>query len=238
MEQRPAQASWAQALRELGVVLRLDASEARLLLDEACRREPARCRRCGNDRIWGLRGNRLRCAECGYSFMRFTGRWLGLHRLPARTWLAAIKCFELGLRAPESAKLSGLSGPTAARMERTIQMALAALDPSWAGVVRACASGREVPRRFAIRRRGDAVKVETLPETDGGPRIDLTAEGWSPSSLRALRAAARRWVRLRPDRLALRLKEFEWRSNTQGGSLFNLGIDALARYMPAGLSDA
>lgn len=239
MAEQGTAVSWAQALNELGVILRLDASQAELMLEEAARREPHRCRRCGNERIYRLGGARLRCAECRYSFRAFTGRWLGRHRLPARVWLAAIKCFELGLGARELAQVSDLSLPTAAELERTVQMALAALDPSWTSVVRAVASGGDVPRSFKIRQQGDGVKVEPLPEAGDDVRIDLPPAGATPDSLRAFRAGIRRWMRLPPDRLALKLKEWEMRSNRKSGaSLFDLALEALVRYMPAGVSDA
>lgn len=238
MEQQATPVSWAQALNELGVILRLDAAEAELMLEEACRREPPKCRRCGNEKIYRLNAGRLRCAECRYSFRSFTGRWLGRHRLPARVWLAAIKCFELGLGARELAQVSELSLPTAAELERTVQMALAAMDPSWTSVVRACASGGDVPRSFRIRHQGDGVKVEALPEEGEDVRIDLPPVGSTPDTLKAFRAGIRRWMRLPADRLALKLKEWELRSNRRGTSLFNLALEALVRYMPAGVSDA
>lgn len=229
--------SWAQALNELGVILKLDEAQAELMLEEAGRREPHKCQRCGNEKIYRLGGGRLRCAECRYSFRPFTGRWLGRHRLPARVWLAAIKCFELGLGARELAQVSELSLPTAAELERTIQLALAALDPSWTSVVRACAAGGDVTRSFKIRQQGDGVKVEPLAEAGDDVRIDLPPAGSTPDSLRAFRAGLRRWMRLPPDRLALKLKEWELRSNRRAG-LFNLALEALVRYMPAGVSDA
>ena len=237
MEEQATGVSWAQALSELGTILKMDATQAEMMLEEACRREPHTCRRCGNDRIYRLGGGRLRCAECRYSFRPFTGRWLGRHRLPATVWLAAIKCFELGLGARELAQVSDLSLPTAAELERTIQMSLAALDPQWTTVVRACASGGDVTRSFKIRQQGDGVKVEPLAEASDDVRIDLPPAGATPDSLRAFRAGLRRWMRLPPDRLALKLKEWELRSNKRTG-LFDLALEALVRYMPAGVSDA
>ncbi|MBI5200807.1 MAG: transposase [Elusimicrobia bacterium] len=237
MEERAIGTSWAQALSELGTILKLDATQAELMLEDACRREPHVCRRCGNERIYRLGGGRLRCAECRYSFRPFTGRWLGRHRLPATVWLAAIKCFELGLGARELAQVAELSLPTAAELERTIQMSLAALDPQWTTVVRACASGGDVTRSFKIRQQGDGVKVEALPEAGDDVRIDLPPAGSTPDSLRAFRAGVRRWARLPADRLALKLKEWELRSNRRTG-LFELALEALVRYMPAGVADA
>ena len=237
MEDRTTGVSWAQALSELGAILKLDATQAELMLEEATRREPHQCRRCGNERIYRLGGGRLRCAECRYSFRPFTGRWLGRHRLPATVWLAAIKCFELGLGARELAQVSELSLPTAAELERTIQMSLAALDPQWTSVVRAVASGGSVTRSFKIRQQGDGVKVEPLPEAGDDVRIDLPPAGATQDSLRAFRAGVRRWMRLPADRMALKLKEWELRSNRRTG-LFELALEALVRYMPAGVSDA
>ncbi len=237
MEEQATGVSWAQALSELGTILKMDATQAEMMLEEASGREPHTCRRCGNDRIYRLGGGRLRCAECRYSFRPFTGRWLGRHRLPATVWLAAIKCFELGLGARELAQVSDLSLPTAAELERTIQMSLAALDPQWTTVVRACASGGDVTRSFKIRQQGDGVKVEPLAEASDDVRIDLPPAGATPDSLRAFRAGLRRWMRLPPDRLALKLKEWELRSNKRTG-LFDLALEALVRYMPAGVSDA
>ncbi|MBI4422669.1 MAG: transposase [Elusimicrobia bacterium] len=237
MEDYPTAVSWARALNELGGILRLDSNEAALMLEEACRREPPRCRRCGCDRIYRLNAGRLRCSDCRYSFRMFTGRWLGRHRLPAKVWLAAVKCFELGLGARELAQVADLSLPTAAELERTVQMSLAALDPSWTTVVRACASGGDVPHVFRIRQQGDGVRVEALPETDGDVRVDIAPAGSSDDALRTFRAGLRRWLRLPPDRLALKLKEWELRQN-RTGPLFELALQALVRYMPSGVSDA
>lgn len=239
MEETRTATTWAQALNELGAILRLDTNQAELMLDEAARREPHHCRRCGNeDRIYRLSGGRLRCAKCRYSFRAFTGRWLGRHRLPATVWLAAIKCFELGLGARELSQVAGLSLPTAAELERTVQMALAALDPTWATVVRAVACGGNVTRAFKIRHQGDGIRVEPLPSAgDDEVRIDLPPAGQTADQLRVFRAGIRRWMRLSPDRLALKLKEWEVRSNRRG-SLFELALEALVRYMPEGVADA
>ena len=238
MEETRTAVTWATALNELGAILRLDATQAELMLEDACRHEPTRCRRCGNeDRIYRLSGGRLRCAKCRYSFREFTGRWLGRHRLAAQVWLAAIKCFELGLGARELSQVAGLSLPTAAELERTVQMALAALDPTWTTVVRAVASGTEVTRCFKIRHQGDGIRVEPLPSAGEDIRIDLPPAGQTADQLRAFRAGIRRWMRLSPDRLALKLKEWEVRSNRRG-SLFTLALEALVRYMPEGVSDA
>lgn len=238
MDQLTTSFSWAQALNELSGILRMDAAQADMMLEEACRHEAPRCRRCGAEKIYRLGGGRLRCAECRYSFRAFTGRWLGRHRLPARVWLAAVKCFELGLGSRELAQVAELSLPTAAELERTLQMALAALDPTWTGVVRACAMGKSVTRSYKIRQQGDGVKVEALPEAGDDVRVDIPPAGATQDSLKAFRAGIRRWMRLSPDRLALKLKEWELRSNRRGGSLFNLALEALVRYMPEGVADA
>ncbi|MCX5789004.1 MAG: transposase [Elusimicrobia bacterium] len=216
MEETRTATTWAQALNELGAILRLDTNQAELMLDEAARREPHHCRRCGNeDRIYRLSGGRLRCAKCRYSFRAFTGRWLGRHRLPATVWLAAIKCFELGLGAQELSQVAGLSL-----------------------LVRAVACGGNVTRAFKIRHQGDGIRVEPLPSAgDDEVRIDLPPAGQTADQLRVFRAGIRRWMRLSPDRLALKLKEWEVRSNRRG-SLFELALEALVRYMPEGVADA
>lgn len=227
--------SWTQALTEMGVILRLAESEAEAMLEGACEQEPSRCRRCSGERLYRLSGGRLRCAKCRYSFYRFTGRWLGRHRLPAKTWLAAIKAFELGLGPTELAQVCGLSLPTAAELQKTIQMSLASTDPSWVDAVRACDSGSGVPRSFKVMVRGDGFSVQAGAAGEGEAQVDMPAEG-GPDSMRAFRAGVRRWKRLPADRFALKLKEWELRS-TRTESIFELALASLVRYMPAGVSE-
>ncbi|MBI5203058.1 MAG: transposase [Elusimicrobia bacterium] len=224
--------SWTQALAELGVVLRLDAEEAEKLLDAACEGAPTRCRRCAGERLYELNGGRLRCAKCKYSFYKHTGRWLGRHRLPAKTWLAAIKAFELGLGHQALAQVCELSLPTAAELEKTIQMSIAVSDASWVGAVKACDSGVGIPRRFRAEASGASFRVEPVGEGADGPVVEMPEH----EALRAFRMGVRRWAKLPADRFALKLKEWQVRS-THEGSLFELALDSLVRYMPAGINE-
>ncbi|MBI4349455.1 MAG: transposase [Elusimicrobia bacterium] len=225
--------SWTQALAEMGVILRLDPKEAEQMLDAACEAEPTRCRRCGADRLYNLSGGRLRCAKCRYSFYKFTGRWLGRHRLPAKVWLAAIKAFELGLGGQSVAEVCELSLPTAAELEKTIQMSIAALDPAWIETIKACDAGANIPRRFAASPKGAAFQVRPVGAADEAV-VEMPED--SPEPMRAFRAGVRRWSKLPADRFALKLKEWEVRS-TYPGSLFELALRALVRYTPPGVSE-
>lgn len=233
--------SWTRALNEIGVVLRLGDAEAEAMLDDVCSRRAATCLRCGHDKVYSLSGKRLltghrmRCAKCRYSFRQFTGRWLGRHRIPAKVWLAAIKCFELGLGAKELAQVAGMSLPTASELERTLQLALAATDPAWTNAVLACASGGNVPTAFRVRERGHGIKVDIIPDAEGTPRIELPQAEGASDAVRIFRAGVRRWMKLSADRMALKLKELEHRS--QGGSIFEAILEALARPVPAGLPE-
>lgn len=233
--------SWTRALTEIGVVLRLGDAEAEAMLDDACRQKAPRCMRCGHDKIYALSGKRLltgsrmRCAKCRYSFRQFTGRWLGRHRLPAKVWLAAIKCFELGLGAKELAQVAGLSLPTAMELERTLHLSLAATDPAWTKAVVACATGHNPPTAFRVRERGNGVKVDIIPDAEGTPRIELPPAETASNAVRIFRAGARRWMRLPADRLPLKLKELEYRS--RGGSIFELLLEALVRPEPSGMPE-
>lgn len=225
--------SWAQALAEMGVILRLDPKEAEGMLDAACEGEPMRCRRCGADRLYHLSGGRLRCAKCRYSFYKFTGRWLGRHRLPAKVWLAAIKAFELGLGGQSVAEVCGLSLPTAAELEKTIQMSIAALDPVWIETIKACDAGVGIPRRFEASPSGQAFRVRPVGVADEAS-VETPEDG--SDAMRAFRAGTRRWAKLPADRFALKLKEWEVRSAYRG-SLFELALHALVRYTPPGISE-
>ncbi len=226
--------SWTRALAELGVVLRLEPKEAEGMLDASCEGEPTRCRRCAGERLYALSGGRLRCAKCRYSFYKFTGRWLGRHRLPAKVWLAAIKGFELGLGAAEIAQVCDLSLPTAAELEKTIQMSLAVADADWVDVVKACDAGVGIPTHFEAAPKGAAFRVRPTGTGDSEPTVDMPED--SPEPMRAFRAGVRRWAKLPSDRFALKLKEWEIRS-THAGSLFELALQALVRYMPAGVAE-
>lgn len=228
---------WLSAAAQLGGALRTPDSEATLKFLRAYRASPTHCPRCEGKKLYKLSAGGFRCPHCKYSFQEHAGRWLGRHRLPAKTWLAVLQGFELGLQVQELASLAGLSMPTASRVYRTVQLSLAALDQAWIPLVRAVAADGAVPSHFRVSAEGAGVKVEVLPEAEGGPSLELPPPSQDTPALRRFRLGVRSWRRLIPGRLALTLKDLELRAN-RPGPMFDVLLDALTRYVPAGLADA
>lgn len=67
------------------------------------------CPRCGDDRLYELNGNRLRCRGCKYTFTEFTGRWINTGGLSASDWLFLVRLFVERYSAHQAAELAGLS---------------------------------------------------------------------------------------------------------------------------------
>ena len=229
--------AWLGAVAQLGGALKAGDEEASARLLEAYAGAPTHCPRCSGTKLYALSDGGRRCPGCRYSFREHSGRWIGRHRLPVRSWLAILRGFDIGLGVQELARLSGLSMPTMGRVHRTIQLSLAALDPLWLPVVLACASGAPVPSRFAVRRSGGGLTVEIGPELGGPPSLDLPPPGDDDSALRRFRLSLRRWRGLVAERRALTLKELELRANLRE-PLFDTLLDALTRYLPAGVAAA
>lgn len=227
---------WLSAAAQLGGALRTGDAEASLKLMQAYRASPTHCPRCDGKKLYKLSDGGFRCPGCRYSFKDHAGRWIGRHRLPAKVWLAVLQGFELGLQVQELAKLAGLSMPTASRVYRTVQLSLAALDPAWTPVVRAIASGGPVPTHFRVHREGHGIHVEVLPDSSDR-LLELPPKEVDDAVMRRFRISVRGWKRLIPARLALTLKDLEVRANHKG-PLFEVLLDALTRYVPAGVADA
>ena len=118
-------------IRGLSEVAALSGAQAQVLLEEACLRHGLRCPRCAETRSYRLRTGRFRCSNCAHSFKLFAGRWLERPRIPARSWLAALKCLELDVRGETGARFAGLSEPVYYRALEAARRSLAAQDPSW-----------------------------------------------------------------------------------------------------------
>lgn len=228
---------WLSAAAQLSGALKTNEGDATMKFMQAYRASPTQCPRCEGQKLYKLSDGGHRCPACKYSFQEHAGRWIGRHRLPPKTWLAVLQGFELGLQVQEIASLASLSMPTASRVYRTLQLSLASIDPAWIPIVRAASSGGPVPSHFRVSREGGAVKVSALPETIGGPILELPPVKEDDAAMRRFRIALRGWKRLIPARLALTLKDLEIRANRQG-PLFDLLLDALTRYVPAGVADA
>ncbi len=228
---------WLGAVAQLGGALKAGEEEASLRLVAAYASAPTHCPRCASAKLYKLSDGGRRCPGCRYSFREHSGRWIGRHRLPVRTWLAILRGFDVGLGVQELARLAGLSMPTMGRVHRTIQLSLAALDPDWLPVVLACEAGGPVPAGFIVRRIGAAVKVEVEASLDGQPSVAMPPPSTDDGVMRRFRLALRRWRGLIPERRALTLKELELRANGNG-SLFDTMVDALTRYVPSGVAAA
>ncbi len=55
------------------------------------------CPRCRCGKVYKLSDDRMRCADCKYTFHDLTGRWINVGGLSCRDWLRIIKLFELDL---------------------------------------------------------------------------------------------------------------------------------------------
>lgn len=149
-----------QAMDELNSVIAMSEEEARKLLERFATQGQAVCPRCEGAKLYTLASDRRRCAACRYSFGPFAGRWLARARIPARTWVLALKAFELGLPAVSIGELTGLSRPTLYRVLHTIRLSLAASDSRWEPVSRGGAEGAV----FGLRREGSGVRLDRLAQ--------------------------------------------------------------------------
>lgn len=119
-------------LEELRSVLRLTEGDAQAMLESLVPRDELSCPRCDARKLYSLGSRRWRCAACRYSFGLLAGRWVSTLRIPARTWVIAVKAFEAGLPAESAMQLTGLSRPTLYKVLHTIRLALAAQAPKGA----------------------------------------------------------------------------------------------------------
>lgn len=147
-------------LEDLRSILRLSEDEARAMVERQVARDRLECPRCAKGRLYALRSRRRRCAGCRYTFGLFAGRWLSRVRIPARSWLIALKAFEAGLPAESLGRLAGLSRPTLYRVLNTIRLSLAAQEPRWKQL--ASGDAAPTPLLFGLRREGGRVALEAV----------------------------------------------------------------------------
>ncbi len=89
------------------------------------------CPRCGTEHPYALRSGRSRCPECGYTFHRFSLRFINKGDLPPDYWHAVLHYFEQGLPPQETADRLHLAYATVFKAYATIRCALVAMADDW-----------------------------------------------------------------------------------------------------------
>ncbi|WP_152512975.1 transposase [Desulfovibrio sp. X2] len=100
------------------------AGEAHKYFQDLC--GPPDCPRCGTAQSYALKGGRLRCSGCGYTYHRFSLRFINRGGLPAEYWHAILHYFEQGLPPREAAERLSLTYPTVFKAYSTIRLAVTA----------------------------------------------------------------------------------------------------------------
>lgn len=86
----------------------------------------AGCPRCGREDSYVLKSGRLRCPQCGYTFHRFSRRFINRGSLPPEYWHAILHYFIDGLPPHEAASRLALTYATVFKAYATIRLAIAA----------------------------------------------------------------------------------------------------------------
>lgn len=107
------------------------------------------CPRCGARHAYALRSGRSRCADCGYTFHRFSLRFINRGSLPPEYWHAILHYFEHGMPPQEAGDRLCLTYATVFKAYATIRCALVAMADDW---------------RALLDDRGDLVRRCPTPE--------------------------------------------------------------------------
>ncbi len=110
--------------KSLELLFYSEARARRYLSEKSWQHKPHFCIRCQSKKIYRLGDRRYRCAQCGYTFQEFTGRWIGEIKISAAQWLWALKLFELELAPDRIAEEIGVSYPTVLKAARLIRSAI------------------------------------------------------------------------------------------------------------------
>ncbi|MBI4347791.1 MAG: transposase, partial [Elusimicrobia bacterium] len=157
----------SHAIEELRSVLRLGEEEAQALLERQVLREELECPRCSEKKLYILEARRRwRCSKCRYTFGLLAGRFVSRLRIPARSWLAALKAFEAGLPAESAGQLAQLSRPTLYKALNLIRVSLAAKDPRWSEALAERPQAAEAPAVFGVRREGGKVELARIEDAE------------------------------------------------------------------------
>lgn len=93
------------------------------------------CPRCGVPTIYVLKSGRLRCGECGYTFHRFSRRFINRSGLPLEYWHAVLHYFMAGFTPQETARRLVLTPNTVFKAFGTIRLAIVAASPDGEGLL-------------------------------------------------------------------------------------------------------
>ena len=146
------------------------------------------CPRCGGLTVYALKSGRLRCRDCGYTYHRFSRRFISRSGLPLEYWHAVLHYFLAGFSPQETAHRLALKVDTVFKAFGTIRLAIVAATEDGCRLLDA----RGEPARFCPNldlREGEARQlclscrspVLGIRETDERVRIELlpglTAQG-------------------------------------------------------------
>jgi len=123
---RIAPARFPDDTDDFGVLLHDEAKARDYLLDLAWPTGDPYCPRCGNHRIYTLSGDRLRCANCKYTFQPFSCRWINNGALSPAEWLRLVTMFVDEKSVHEMKEEIGLSYNTVYKALTAIRFAILA----------------------------------------------------------------------------------------------------------------
>ncbi len=205
-------AQLSHALEQLRSVLRLSEEEAQAMLEAQVLRETLKCPRCSAKKLYALKSERWRCSQCRYTFGLLAGRWVTSIRIPAKTWIVALKAFEAGLPAESMGQLTGLSRPTLYKVLNTIRLALAAQDP-------------EALKRGNLLAAAKAGRYATVDlDANGGTNKEM-----SESFMKYVKIQASRHYSIPPKAFPLYFMEWELRFRRSGKPWFEELLVAITR---------
>jgi transposase len=210
------------------------------------------------------KGKRRRCPGCGHTFNPFAGRYLNNVKLSANEWLWIVKLFELETSATVIASETGISYPTALKAVDTIRSAIAEGDAAGGCAVNLCTglrapAGNGAPGAMEpvandaifhhLRLGNDClILTERSPEYSHlvcrERRIDVVDHGKSFPKFRVYCNAKGFWPFAKErfvkyhgisfDRLPGYLEEMSFRWLNRETPLFDLILERLCHYAPAG----
>ena len=162
-------------LTALEGLLGLQEPEAQTRIAAVCLRHPLLCARCFGREVMTRKDGRCGCRQCGCGFDLLDGRWLSAPRIPARSWLVLVKCFELGLSVREAAGLADVPKSTAYLAGKNLRLSLAAEDPQWAPIASGMCGGDSPapPSLFGVLQQEADVRIVPILEQGLRERIRL-----------------------------------------------------------------
>jgi transposase len=114
----------ADAPQDFAGILDDERSARAYLLERAWPTGSPFCPRCGHRKVYDLSGERLRCADCKYTFHPFSGRWINNGALSAVEWLKLVSLFVAECSVHQMKEHLGLSYNTVYKALTAIRFAI------------------------------------------------------------------------------------------------------------------